>query len=417
MRNFLRFGLASAALVVSVIPAWSGVQPEGRELRVNLQLDSKQLNPVAAFASNGTSAVVWENDGKGLRALFYARDGRPSSGEITLVANQGLPSAPGSGEVVSRREPAMAFLSPNELGLAWIEERAYVSTDYFNQDRKVLERKVAFQRFNANGNPIGSAALLHAAGTAFQQSPRIALLGNKVLVVWETAGGGVSGRLLNNAGKPLGGVIAIAGAGASGAAVASSRNQALVTWSAADGNDTGIFGQILDAAGAPVGSSFRVNSGTGDRQHRSAVTAGPDGGFMVVWQSRSRPTAVAEEHIFGQLVGAAGNLIGAQFQIDAGAESGVAQMAPAIAPSLGGRFLVTWLAWPNNAAGLEIAGREIDVTGQVTSDLFWLTEQRIERNYRKTSLATDGAGHFLMPWETIYRQRSRVIGARRLVAQ
>src|SRR5215212_8249152 len=86
MRNVLRFGLASAALVISVVPAWSGVQPEGRELRVNLQLDSKQLNPVAAFAGNGSSAVVWENEGKGLRALFYGRDGNPSTGEVTLVA-------------------------------------------------------------------------------------------------------------------------------------------------------------------------------------------------------------------------------------------------------------------------------------------------------------------------------------------
>ena len=417
MRNFLRFGLASAALVVSVIPAWSGVQPEGRELRVNVQLDSKQLSPVAAFAGNGSSAVVWENEGRGLRALFYGRDGNPSTGEVSLVANQGLPSLPGSGETVTRRQPTALFLTSGELALAWVDERAYVRSDYFNQDRKVLDQKVTFQRFAANGQPLGNAAILHAAGTSFQQEPRIALLGNKILVVWQTAAGSVSGRLLNAAGRPQGDVIAIAGAGASGVGVATSRNQALVTWSASDGNDSGIFAQILDAAGSPVGSSFRVNSGTGDRQHRAAVTAGPDGGFLVVWQSRSRPTAVAEEHIFGQLVGAAGNLIGAQFQVDAGAESGVAQMAPSVAPSAGGRFLVTWLAWPNNGAGLEIAGREIDVAGQVTGDLFWLTEQRIERNFRRTSLATDGAGHFLMPWETIYRQRNRVIGARRLVAE
>jgi hypothetical protein len=414
MRNVLRFGLASAALVISVVPAWSGVQPEGRELRVNLQLDSKQLNPVAVFAGNGSSAVVWENEGKGLRALFYGRDGNASTGEVALVANQSLPSIPGSGETVSRRQPAALFLASGELALAWVEERAYVRSDYFNQDRKVLDQKIAFQRFTASGHPLGSAALLHATGTAFQQEPRIALLGNKILVVWGTAGGGVSGRLLNPAGRPTGDVIAIAGAGASGAAVANSRNQALVTWSASDGNDTGVFAQILDAAGTPVGSSFRVNSTTGDRQHRPAVATGPDGGFLVLWQSRSHVAGVAEEHIFGQLVGAAGNLIGAQLQIDAGAESGVAQMAPAVAPSLGGRFLVTWLAWPNNGAGLEIAGREIDVAGQAVGDLFWLTEQRIERNFRRTSLATDGAGHFLMPWETIFRQRNRVIGARRL---
>ncbi|HJX28833.1 MAG TPA: hypothetical protein VJ885_13055, partial [Thermoanaerobaculia bacterium] len=92
------------------------------------------------------------------------------------------------------------------------------------------------------------------------------------------------------------------------------------------------------------------------------------------------------------------------------------QMAPAIAPAPGGRFLVTWLSWPNHQAGLEIAGREIDAAGQTFGDVFWLTEQRIQRNFRKTSIATDGAGNYLAPWETIFRRRNQVIGARRLVA-
>jgi hypothetical protein len=414
MRNFLRLGLGSAALVFSVLPVWSEVQPEGRELRVNGQLGPQQRNPVAAFAGTGSSAVVWESESKGLRAVFYVPDGR-ASGEVALVANQSLPGVPASGETMSRIQPAAAFLPSGELALAWVEERAFVRVDYFIQDRKVLDRKIAFQRFTAGGQPIGSAVLLDATATGFQQEPRIALLAGKILVVWEAAeGGGLSGRLLNAAGRPIGDQIAIAGVGATGVALATSRNHALVTWQAADGNDTGIFGQILDAAGAPVGSSFRVNSTTEDRQRRAAVTTGPDGGFFVLWQSRSHATAVTEERIFGQLVGAAGNLVGAQFQVDAGAESGYVQMAPAVAPAPGGHFLATWLAWPNNNAGLEIAGREIDMTGQAVGGLFWLTEQRIERNYRKTSLATDGAGHYLMPWETI-RQRSRVISARRLV--
>lgn len=418
MRNVLRFGLASAALVVSVLPAWSGVLPQGPELRVNRQLESKQRNPVAAFAGTGSSVVVWESEGLGLRAFFYAPGGGASTGEVTLVANRTLSGIPAEGETVSRRQPAVAFLPSGELALAWVEERAYVRVDYFIQDRQVLDQRIAFQRFTANGQPIGSARILTTAAAGFQHEPRIALLGGKILVVWEGAeGGGLSGRLLNAAGRPLGDEIAIAGTGAIRAAVAISRNQALVTWEAPDGNDTGIFAQMFSAAGDPIGPSFRVNSSTVDRQRRAAVTAGPDGSFLVLWQSRGRVAAVIEERIFGQLVGAAGNLIGGQFQLDTGAESGYVQMAPAIAPAPGGRFLVTWLAWPNNLAGLEIAGREIDVNGQAAGELFWLTDQRIERNFRKTSIATDGAGRFLMPWETIFRQKHRVIGARRLVAE
>lgn len=417
MRNILRFGLASAVLAFSALPAWCDVQPAGRELRVNSQIDYKQRNPVAAFAGSGGSVVVWENDSRGLRALFYAANGRPSGAEMTLVANQTLSGIPASGETVSRLEPAAAFLPSGDLALAWVEERAYVRVDHFYQDRTVLDREIAFQRFTAAGQPIGRAVIVNATEAGFQQEPRIALLGGKILAVWETAGGGLSGRLLNLAGRPLGDEIAIAGAGASRAAVAVSRNHALVTWEAPDGNDTGIFGQILDAAGALAGSSFRINTTTDDRQRRAAVTAGPDGGFFVLWQSRMRTSEALEERIFGQLVGAAGNLIGAQLRIETGAGSGYVQMAPAIAPAPGGRFLVTWVAWPEGRMGLEIAGREIDVNGQAAGELFWLTEKRIYQNFRRTSLATDGAGQYLMPWETIFRQKSQVIGARRLVAE
>jgi large repetitive protein len=415
MRKILRF-VHAATVALTALPAWSEVQPAGREIRVNRQMDSKQRNPVAAFAGSGRSVVVWENSNGGLRALFYGADGRPSGAEVTLVANQTLSGIPASGETVSRVEPAAAFLPSGELALAWIEERADLRVDHYYQDRKVLDREVAFQRFTAGGQPIGSAAILNAAAAGLQQEPRIALLGGKILVVWETAGGGLSGRLLNPQGQPLGDEIAIAEAGATRAAVAVSRNRALVTWEAPDGNDTGIFAQLLDAAGAPVGPSLRVNTTTEDRQRRAAVTAGPDGSFFVLWQSRMRTVQALEERIFGQLVGAAGNLVGPQLRIETGAGSGYVQMAPAIAPAPGGRFLVTWVAWPDNRMGLEIAGREIDVTGQAVGELFWLTEQRIQQNFRRTSLATDGAGHFLMPWETIFRQKTQVIGARRLAA-
>lgn len=88
-------------------------------------------------------------------------------------------------------------------------------------------------------------------------------------------------------------------------------------------------------------------------------------------------------------------------------------MAPAVAASGPGRFLVTWLAWPNNRAGLEVAGREFDAAGAPLGNAFWISERRIERNFRRTSVSTDGKGGFLVAWETILG-RSQSIAARRL---
>lgn len=415
MKATLRLGLASAAMALLALPAWGDVQPAGREIRVSRQVDFQQLNPVAAFAASGSSAVVWENDQRGLRASFYAPDGRATGPEVTLVANRFLSGIPASGETLSRREPAIAFLPSGELAVAWTEEKAFVRIEQFHEERRVLDTQIGFQLFSAAGKAIGEAVTVNATAAGFQQAPRIALLGGRVLVVWETKEGGLSGRLVNAAGRPAGSEIAIAAAG-SRPALGVSGNRALVTWEAADGSSTGIFAQLLNAAGELVGSSFRINADTADIQRRSAIAAAAGGDFLVLWQSRTTQPGTDAERINGQLVGAAGNLAGPQFRLETGEASGEVQMAPAVAPAPGGRFLVTWLSWPNHQAGLEIAGREIDAAGQTFGDVFWLTEQRIQRNFRKTSIATDGEGNYLAPWETIFRRRSQVIGARRLVA-
>ncbi|HJX26663.1 MAG TPA: hypothetical protein VJ885_02030, partial [Thermoanaerobaculia bacterium] len=298
MKTNLRFGLAAAALALAALPAWGDVQPAGREIRVSRQVDFQQINPVAAFASSGSSAVVWENDQRGLRAFFYGPDGRPSGPEVTLVTNQHLSGIPASGETLSRREPAAAFLPTGELAVAWVEEKAFVRIEQFHEERRIIDTQIGFQLFSAAGKAIGNPVTLNTTAAGFQQYPRIALLGGRLLVVWQTAEGGLSGRLVNAAGRPVGGEIAIAEAG-SRPALAVSGNRALVTWEAADGSSSGIFAQLLNAAGDLVGSSFRINADTTDIQRRSAIAAAPGGDFLVLWQSRTTRPGTDAERIFG----------------------------------------------------------------------------------------------------------------------
>ncbi|MEX5566177.1 hypothetical protein SM764_22525, partial [Pseudophaeobacter sp. 1A16562] len=67
-----------------------------------------------------------------------------------------------------------------------------------------------------------------------------------------------------------------------------------VTWSDGAGlwgSDAtgGIFGQMYDAAGAPVGSEFHVNTTTNEEQEQSQMLALADGGFMVFWLHDDNP--------------------------------------------------------------------------------------------------------------------------------
>ncbi|MEX5565935.1 hypothetical protein SM764_21185, partial [Pseudophaeobacter sp. 1A16562] len=68
----------------------------------------------------------------------------------------------------------------------------------------------------------------------------------------------------------------------------------VVTWSDGAGlwgSDAtgGIFGQMYDAAGAPVGSEFHVNTTTDEEQEQSQMLALADGGFMVFWLHDDNP--------------------------------------------------------------------------------------------------------------------------------
>jgi hypothetical protein len=159
-------------------------RPVGNELRVSGNTASKQRNPTAAYNAAGSELVVWENDREGLRARFYGRDGAPLTAEIGLVANQVVSGSPAEGIEVLRKDPVVAFLSSGEFFLGWTEERSSVRVDVFFQERRLLDRDVYIQKFNAVGAP-ASAPLRLSAAAGFQSVPRILVRnGADAVVVW-----------------------------------------------------------------------------------------------------------------------------------------------------------------------------------------------------------------------------------------
>ncbi|HEX7184363.1 MAG TPA: hypothetical protein VF756_21230 [Thermoanaerobaculia bacterium] len=413
--------IAAASLTLLALPAWAEVQPQGRELNVNRRTDYRQQNPAAAFSPAGGSLVVWENDQKGIRGLFYGADGRPSGAELTLVENQSFPSLPFSGPIVSRREPALAFLPSGQFLLIWNEERADLHSQAFIESRQILDQDIYVQRFSAAGAPLGEKVRVNASTAGFQHGPKLlARAGRNFLVVWEDgATGGIAGRALNAAGQPVGAEIRISDAAGQRPALAgNAQGRVLVVWEGTDENESGISARLLDASTAPLGPVFRVNTATSRRQARPAVVADAAGNFFVAWQTEL--TNVARRGFFnlaGQAVGAGGNLLGPQLALYQG-NVGLtfSQLAPALALTPSGHILMTWLTFRNDTtAGLEMAGLELNALGAPAGDAFWVTERRMQRNFRSSSIASNGAGSFLVSWETVKAGRQGIAG-RRLTA-
>jgi len=63
----------------------------------------------------------------------------------------------------------------------------------------------------------------------------------------------------------------------------------VVVWTGAgQGDSSGVYGQRFDSNGSLVGSEFQVNTWTTDSQGGSRTTSLPNGGFVVVWDSNAQ---------------------------------------------------------------------------------------------------------------------------------
>ena len=171
-------------------------------------------------------------------------------------------------------------------------------------------------------------------GNGEQRTPRIAAVGpDRYLVVWGDQRSGQSdiyGSYINVSGAPLTSNFVISpdpvpgGSFQGDPAVASNASGlTLVVW--VDGREGGtvfgasndIYGQWLDASGAPLGSNFKVNSTTTAQQDASpAVVADPTQGFVVAWIDRRLGTSTDPGDVYAQRYGPDRSLVGVNVRVN-----------------------------------------------------------------------------------------------------
>ena len=398
---------AGAALLA--LPAAAAIHPQGREVRLNTNIDSRQVLPVVAASAAGPAAV-WEHQQLGLRGTFLAPGG-PAGRELTLVGNNGAPSIPYVGEITVRREPAVAFGADGILLVAWTEERAFVETEPFHEVREVIDQDILVQRFARSGAPVGRRFRVNAAQAGLQHTARVAAHADGFLVVWEDAAG-ISARALDRQGRPTGSEARLSSAPGQRAELAiGADGRALVVWDGDDEDELGVHARLVDTAARPLGAAFRVNTTTLDKQARPTVAAGAGGGFFVAWQSEHREKWNGFYYLYGQEVSGAGALVGPQRRLyDGPLAAGSPQIAPALTAAGDGRFLLSFITW-KSTFGPDVAGVELAADGSAAGNAFFVTERRVNVNFRELSVAGDGAGGFVATWESGGRT---TIAARRL---
>lgn len=254
--------------------------PASGEFQVNTTTADRQDYPRVASDPSGNFFVVWQSNGQdgsdfGIVGRRYAAAGTPLGGEMsinTATAGRqvgGLVAVDATGDAV----------------VAWDD---FAGLD--GSDSGVFAR-----RYDATGAPLGGQFQVNVATAGFQVSRNVAIdaAGNFV-VVWEDgnaldgAGSGTFLRRYDAAGTALGGDLLVnqffQDSQGVGDADFDAAGTLVVVWMSTNQNGDGssIYGRRYDAAGAPLGAEFLVNTTTtGDAGFPAVAMTGA--GWVTVW--------------------------------------------------------------------------------------------------------------------------------------
>lgn len=175
----------------------------------------------------------------------------------------------------------------------------------------------------------------------------------------------------------------------------------VVVWDsyAQDGSARGVFGQLFDAAGLPIAAEFAINSHTTDAQSSPSVARSDAGSFLVVWQSTEQDGSDAG--IYGQLYDDAGLPQGGEFLINT--HTTLAQRRSSVAADGAGNFVVVWDSYGQDSPTDEgVFGQRFDPTGLMLGVEFQINSHTTDDQF-DPAVGVDSAGNFMVAW-TSYTQ-------------
>ncbi|WP_349601045.1 cadherin-like domain-containing protein [Azospirillum argentinense] len=170
-------------------------------------------------------------------------------------------------------------------------------------------------------------------------------------------------------------------------------------WWTEDGNGSDVYARRYDAAGAPVGSAFLVNSTTVLNQGGATVTALPDGGYVIGWYStngairgNTRPGT-----IYQQRFDAMDARVGGEVQVST--QAGAAKTWPALATLPDGGWIMVWQSYnqATSSSGFDIYGQRFNPNGTKFGEEFQVNT--ITGNHQAApavTVLTDGS--FVVGW-------------------
>jgi len=284
MRTFK--AIVASCAVLSMLPAAPARATSasgtalGDETRVNQTTAGAQHTPAIARDTDGDYVVVWQGNGPGdnlgIFARLYDASGTPQTDEF--LVNMGTTS--------NQSQPDVAMDAAGNFVVAW--------SSFENGTDLNVHNRV----FNANGSPRTPgtvAANAYTTNDQWQTAVAMDAAGNFVQV-WHGEGtgdsAGVFAQRFDSNGNAVGSAIrantTTSGMQNTPDVAMDADGNFVVAWTGTDQEGTGnagVYAQRFTSAGAAVGSELHVNSYTTGTQAYPAVAMSATGEFIIAWYS------------------------------------------------------------------------------------------------------------------------------------
>ena len=322
--------------------------------------------------------------------------------QITVTAVPATPDLSSGSEFQVNTTTANAQDTP---ATAALEDGGYVivwSSNLQDGDKD----GVFAQRYDADGVAVGSEFQVNTTTAAEQDKASIAGLSDgSFVVVWESKdqdgdAKGIFGQRYDASGNTLGGEFQIntetSGDQTDAQVVALNQGGFVVTWESKDqdGDGAGVYAQRYDANGNTAGSEFQVNTTTTDDQETPVLAALGDGGFVIVWQSRSQDGD--GKGIFGQRFDSTGNAVGSEFAVNTYTTQD--QKEPAVTALDDGGFIVAWTSKDQDGDTYGVYAQRYDSSGNTVGSEFLVNTTTAGEQKIPAMTALDDGG-FLIAWQ------------------
>jgi len=377
-------------------------------MRVNSYTTGEQVGSAVATDDDGDFVVTWwsfgqDGNGHGIYAQRYNAAGSPQGSEFRV----------NSYTKNTQNDPSIGMDADGDFVITW---------ESFGQDGD--DYGIYAQRYNAAGTALGSEFRVSSSTTNQQFSPSIGMdADGDFVITWASAQyestSGIYAQRYNAAGTPLGSEFLVnsytthnhyqvkpsIGMDADGDFV--------VTWSSygQDVSGFGIYAQRYNAAGAALGSEFRVNSSTTSDQLISSIGMDADGDFVVSWENFGED--VDGYDIYAQRYNAAGTPQGSEFRVNS--YTSYYQVNSSIGMDADGDFVVTWESYGQDGSNYGIYAKRYNAAGAVLGIEFRVNSNTFSYQLRP-SIGMDADGDFVIAWESygqdgdlggVYTQRYR----------